>query len=97
MMRMRSWAVSVCLLAVVVLTSQFAAAQGSLSFAQLNGSVLDPGGRVVVGAQVTVRESDTNLTFRATTNSSGFFAVLDLPPGKYDLTVSAPEFAKYQR
>jgi len=96
-MRTRSLSVALCLLGVLVSCVLPALAQGSLSFAQLNGSVLDPAGRVVVGAQVTVRDSDTNQTHQTTTNSAGFFVVPSLKPGKYDLLVTAPEFAKYQQ
>jgi outer membrane receptor protein involved in Fe transport len=93
-MRTRLSGVVLCLLVVLFASSPFAAAQG-LSFAQLNGTVLDPGGRAVVGAQVVVREPDTNQSFQATTNTTGFFVVPNLPPGKYELTVTAGGFAKY--
>jgi len=96
-MRTRWSCVSLCLLGVVVSAAPLAVAQGSLSFAQLNGSVIDPAGRVVVGAQVTVRDPDTGNSFQASINSAGFFVIPSLPPGKYDLTVSAPQFAKYQQ
>lgn len=35
--------------------------------------------------------------FQSTTNTAGFFVVPNLPPGKYELTVSALGFAKYQQ
>jgi len=72
-------------------------AQGALSFAQLNGTVADAGGRVVVSAQVVVRDPDTNQTFQAITNTTGFFVLPNLPPGKYELTITVAGFAKYQQ
>ena len=95
-MRTRLLGVVLCLLVVLAASAPFAVAQG-VSFAQLNGTVLDAGGRVVVGAQVVVREPETNQSFQATTNATGFFVVPNLPPGKYELTITAGGFAKYQQ
>ena len=72
-----------------------AAGQGTVSFAQLNGSVLDTGGQVISGAAISLRELSTNQTYRATTSSSGSYIVPALPPGQYELSVQAPGFAKY--
>jgi outer membrane receptor protein involved in Fe transport len=96
-MRTRLLGVVLFLFAVLGAFAPSAAAQAGLSFAQLNGTVLDPGGRAVVSAQVVVRDPDTNQTFQATTNTTGFFIVPDLPPGKYELTITASGFAKYQQ
>jgi len=96
-MRTRLLGLIVCLLFVVVSSVPSAVAQAGLSSAQLNGTVLDTGGRAVVKAQVSVRDLDTNQNFQATTNDAGFFVVPNLTPGKYQLIVSAPGFAKYQQ
>lgn len=96
-MRTRLLGVVLCLVSVVVVFAPCAVAQAGLSFAQLNGTVLDAGGRAIVNAQVTARDLDTNQNFQATTNTSGYFVVLNLPPGKYDLTISSPGFAKYEQ
>jgi outer membrane receptor protein involved in Fe transport len=96
-MRTRLSGVVLCLLVVLFASAPFAAAQGAFSFAQLNGTVLDAGGRVVVSARVVVRDPDTNQSFQATTNTTGFFIVPNLAPGKYELTITAGGFAKYQQ
>jgi outer membrane receptor protein involved in Fe transport len=96
-MRTRLLGVVVCLLGVMVSSAPLAVAQAALSFAQLNGTVTDPGGRAVVGAQVVVRDPDTNQSFQATTDNAGFFVMPNLPPGKYELTVSSSSFAKYKQ
>jgi hypothetical protein len=96
-MRTRLLGVTPCLLAALLSFAPPAIAQAALSFAQLNGTVLDTGGRAVVSAQVAVRDLDTNQSFQSTTTTAGFFVVPNLPPGKYGLTVSAPGFAKYQQ
>ena len=71
--------------------------QASLGTAQLNGTVLDTGGRAVAKAQVVLRSVDTNQSFTASTNEAGFYALPSVPPGRYDLTVSSSGFAKYQQ
>ena len=94
-MRTRWLGVVLFLLVVLAASSPIAAAQ-ALSFAQLNGTVVDTGGRVMVSAHVAVRDLDTNQSFQSTTTTAGFFVVPNLPPGKYELTVTASGFAKYQ-
>ncbi|HTR26762.1 MAG TPA: carboxypeptidase regulatory-like domain-containing protein [Terriglobales bacterium] len=69
--------------------------QGTISFAQLNGTIEDPSARAVAGAALTLRNLDTNQTYSATSNSSGFYVVPNLPPGRYELTVQTSGFAKY--
>lgn len=68
--------------------------QAALSFAQLNGTVQDTTGRIVVGASVSARNLGTNQSYAATTNSSGYYVVPNLPPGQYELTVQATGFGK---
>ena len=96
-MRPRS---TVAVLAVVVMVAclgQSAFAQATISFAQLNGTVQDASGRSVVGATVGLRSLDTNQTYSASTNTSGFYVVPNLPPGIYELAVQSAGFAKYVR
>jgi len=68
--------------------------QATLSFAQLNGTVQDTGSRIIVGASVVARNLATNQTYPATTNTSGYYVVPNLPPGQYELSVQAGGFAK---
>jgi outer membrane receptor protein involved in Fe transport len=96
-MRTPSLGVVVCLLGLLVSSAPLAVAQAALTFAQLNGTVVDPGGRAVVKAQVVVRDPDTNQSFQATTNDAGFFVLPNLPPGKYELTVTSSGFATYKQ
>ena len=74
-----------------------ALAQATVSFAQLNGTILDSSGRAVAGASLTLRDMATNRTYTAVTSSSGFYLVPTLPPGQYELTVQNPGFGKYVR
>jgi hypothetical protein len=65
------------------------------SFAQLNGTVLDESGRAVGKAVIHVRGIDTSQEYSATTNSSGNYVLPNVPPGKYELTVTYAGFGKY--
>ena len=66
----------------------------AISFAQLNGTVLDTSGRAIVKVPVTVRNADNNQTFKATTTDTGYYVLPSLPPGHYEVTVSSPGFAR---
>ena len=72
-----------------------ASGQASITFAQLNGTVTDAGGRVIVSAAVTLRELDTNQSYAASTNDAGYYVVPNLPPGRYQLSVEYAGFSKF--
>ena len=58
------------------------------------GTVTDPTGAVIAGAQVTVRNSGTNAACVVQTNATGDYSVPLLPPGPYEVTVEAKGFRK---
>ena len=60
--------------------------------AAIHGSVTDPSGGVVVGAEVTVRRIGTGLTRKVTTTAEGAFRIEALEPGIYEIGVSSPGF-----
>ena len=78
-------------------STQYGAAQATISYALLNGTVTDEAGRTVANAAIAVRSLDTNQTFTAVSNYAGSYALLSLPPGSYELTVSSGGFGKYTR
>ena len=86
-----------CGLLVALVWTQYAAAQATISYALLNGTVTDEAGRTVAQAKITVRALDTNQTFTAVSNDAGFYAVPSLPPGQYELSVSSAGFGTYTR
>ncbi len=94
-MRPRSSLAVLFLVAITTFSSSQAFARATVSFAQLNGTILDEGGRALVKASITLRELDTNQTYTATTNEAGFYVVPALPPGRYSLTASYSGFGKY--
>ena len=58
----------------------------------IRGTVTDPSGAAIAGADVTVRNQSTNLTRTAKTNASGEYVVPELEPGKYEVRVKQPSF-----
>jgi hypothetical protein len=88
---MRKTIVAVCLLAALLVALP---AAGQVTTADLVGRVLDATGLPVVGARVTVTNTDTGLKREVSSSDSGEYAVTLLPPGPYMVTVEKEGFAK---
>ncbi|HKW87410.1 MAG TPA: TonB-dependent receptor [Candidatus Acidoferrales bacterium] len=83
----------------MALAGCFALLCASLAVAQINtvqlsGTVLDPQGASIAGAQVRATNLATGAAASATSDASGHFVVVGLPPGHYSLSVEAKGFAK---
>src|SRR5215467_4091512 len=70
---------------------------GQTSFGRISGTVFAPDGSVVAGAQVTVRNSDTQLTRQTSTDSQGFYVFTELPIGTYSVDINQSGFSKATR
>ncbi len=64
----------------------------SAGTAALTGTVTDPTGAVIGSANVTVINTDTNLTRTATTGGDGTYKFTLLPPGSYRVRFAASGF-----
>src|ERR1700747_3173946 len=60
--------------------------------ASIVGTVLDPQGLPVEGANVTLTNQGTNYTYKTTTSSTGAFQFSSIDSGLYRVTVTAPSF-----
>src|SRR3954452_12101667 len=65
---------------------------GQITTGTILGSVEDPTGALVPGAQVAVKQLSTGETRNTTTNANGEFNVPFLQPGQYSLTATAGGF-----
>jgi hypothetical protein len=61
----------------------------------VEGTLTDQTGALLPSAQVSVTNLATGVKETATTNSQGFFQVLHLPPGRYDVAISAAGFSPW--
>src|SRR5882724_9750528 len=68
-------------------------AQTQITTGVIQGTVLDEQGGVVPGANVEVKNADTNFSRTLTTDGDGRFVFLQLSSGRYTLTVSKQGFA----
>src|SRR5271168_2227900 len=67
-------------------------AQSTIS-GYVTGVVSDPSNAVVNNASVTLKNSDTSFTQTSNTGSDGVFHFGYVPPGKYQLSVTATGFS----
>lgn len=73
--------------------ARIGAAQETIHSATLGGRVTDPSGAVVLGAQVTARQIETNLSRSTTSDREGRFRFPYLRLGRYEVTARQPGFA----
>jgi hypothetical protein len=66
----------------------------AVSTSQIKGTVQDPSGSVVPGAEVTVTQKNTNVARTVTTASDGSYMFPELPVGPYELQVTKQGFSK---
>ncbi len=59
------------------------------------GTITDPSGAFVVGANVAVRSLDTQATRSTVTTATGLYTVPNLQPGNYEVVVEAKGFARF--
>src|SRR5580692_2760309 len=94
---MHQWEVFVRIVIGFVLGCIFACATiwaQAISTSQIKGTVQDPSGSVVPGADVTVTQTDTGIARNVTTGADGSFLFNELAVGPYTLQVTKAGFSK---
>jgi hypothetical protein len=81
-------------LAVLLVIAAFAGIASAQS-GSIQGTVADNSGAVVQGADVIVRNVETNAQRAVTTSVSGVYSVPNLPVGHYEITVKKESFKAY--
>jgi hypothetical protein len=82
---------SICLLVTLAFAAS-ALAQTQITSGTIQGTVTDANGAAVPGASVELKNTETNFGRDLTTDEDGRFAALQLPPGRYTVTVSKQGF-----
>jgi hypothetical protein len=67
----------------------------AVAIAEVSGTVSDPSGLAVVGAQVQMTQMDKHTVRSTVTDTSGKYTLPNLPVGPYQLEVKAPGFKEY--
>src|SRR5260221_2861256 len=75
------------------LLSTLAFGQTQITTGVIQGTVTDPSGAVVPGAEVSIKNLDTNFTKTLATDNDGRFVAALMPPGRYKITVTKTGFA----
>ncbi|MGA9041464.1 MAG: carboxypeptidase-like regulatory domain-containing protein [Terriglobales bacterium] len=84
---------AIVLVCFTLCMSVWAAGQAATS---LRGTITDPTGSTVTGAQVVITNSESKTERTATSGDQGEYQFLFLPPGPYSVKVTAPGFRPYQ-
>jgi hypothetical protein len=82
--------VAICLALLFAASTAFAQTGGTGS---IQGTVTDPSGAVVSGAEVDATNNATGVKTGSVTTDTGFFVIPLLQPGNYAVTVTASGFA----
>jgi hypothetical protein len=85
------------LLAISPLVVFAPALTAQISTASMHGTIRDSSGAAVPGAAVDLRHTATGVDLRSSSNGAGEYAIVNIPPGYYDLRVSKDGFESWQQ
>ncbi|HLE61590.1 MAG TPA: carboxypeptidase-like regulatory domain-containing protein, partial [Pyrinomonadaceae bacterium] len=86
----------VSLFAISLIVALASVARAQVTTGTISGTVSDPNGAVVTGANVKATNLATEATRTTTSDSDGHFVFTLLPPGRYRVEVTAQGFQTYQ-
>jgi hypothetical protein len=92
--RITSTPVTIALVLVALLAGSTVWGQATTS---IRGTVTDPSGSVVSDASVVLTNNESKTERTATTGVQGGYQFLFVPPGTYNLSVTAQGFKRYEQ
>jgi carboxypeptidase family protein len=87
-------AIALLLLLMFFVLSAIPGAAQAVNTGTVIGTVTDPSGAVIGGANLTLTDKATSTTRTTTSNQTGSYVFTNVPPGTYDLTVKHAGFAQ---
>jgi Carboxypeptidase regulatory-like domain len=72
-------------------------ARAQQATAQIAGTIRDESQAIVVGAKITLKNTDTNIARSVTSNKDGDYLFTLVPIGTYEVSVEQSGFSKYVR
>src|SRR4029077_2535633 len=91
------WAGSVLTIALFLAAAPAVFGQAASGTGTISGLVTDATGSVVPGADVVVRNVDTNVARNLKSNDAGLYEAVSLQPGSYEVKATKPGFATLTR
>src|SRR5579862_6125161 len=82
---------------VLCLIASFSPLSAQTTAGSIVGTVTDPSGAVIAGANITITNMGTNIAVKTTTDTAGEFVVTPLEVGKYSVSVEATGFKRSVR
>src|SRR5664280_1794541 len=95
MSRILRFAALGCALLAMLLVLSPRPAHAQAGVAELSGTVTDPSGAAVAGANINLVETERGVSHPTVTDSSGHYVVPNLPVGPYRLEASSSGFKTY--
>lgn len=86
------WGLVICVLALTVSTA-VVQAQTQITTGTIQGTISDANGAALPGASIEFKNAETNFSRTAISDEEGRFIALQLPPGRYTLTITKSGFA----
>ncbi|MFY9227294.1 MAG: TonB-dependent receptor, partial [Blastocatellia bacterium] len=93
MNKLRLKNIFLCLILAFLYQTTIVLGQVSPTSAIVRGAITDEQGGVIVGATVVIQNLNTNLTRETTVGETGEYLLTQLPPGNYEIKISADGFA----
>jgi Carboxypeptidase regulatory-like domain len=85
------------LFSVVLILTASLSLHGQSTYGTVDGTVEDPSGAVVAGAQVTLTNTGTQEKHTQTTGNEGAYQFVNVVPGQYRLDITKPGFKHFAR
>jgi hypothetical protein len=84
------------LLALAAFVAVTGVAIGQVLYGSLVGLVTDPQQAAIVGATVAIKNRATGYSVESKTDDRGAYEILNIPPGQYDIKITATGFATFE-